>query len=53
MLSHSIKILTHICGIKKNGTDGPICKAEDRHRHIEQMYGYQEGREWEELGDWD
>ena len=22
------RILTHICGIQKNGTDEPVCKAE-------------------------
>ena len=35
------RILTHICGIQKNGTDEPVCKAEIRHRSREQMYGHQ------------
>ena len=50
------RVLTHICGIQKNGTDKPICKAE-----IEtQTYGGKNvwiprrttGR-WDKLGDWD
>ena len=49
-------MLTHICGIQKNGTDEPVCKAE-----IEtQMYGHQGGKSgggfwwcWYALGDWD
>ena len=37
-------ILTHMCGIQKNGTDGPIFKAEiETHRRREQIYGYQRG----------
>ena len=46
------RILTHICGIQKNGTNELVCKAE-----IEtQMQGEIEGRGWwwwDELGDWD
>ena len=30
-----------------------FAKQKQRHRCIEQMYGYQEGKEgWDELGDW-
>ena len=28
-------------------------KQKQRHRLREQMYGYQGGKGWEELGDWD
>ena len=31
-----------------------FAEQKQRHRHREQMYGYQRGkRAWEELGDWD
>ena len=31
-----------------------FAKHKQRHRHREEMYGYQEGsEEWDELGDWD
>ena len=35
-------ILMHMCGIYKNGIDDLICKKKkQRHRHREQIYGYQ------------
>ena len=47
-------ILTHICGIQKNSTDEPICKAEKRHRRREQTYEHLNGKGWwDKLGDWD
>ena len=46
-------ILTHICGIQKNGTDELICRAGIRCRRRGQTYGHQGGkRGWDELGDW-
>ena len=31
-----------------------FAKHKQRHRHREEMYGYQgESEEWDELGDWD
>ena len=45
-------ILTHICGIQKNGIDDPICKAEIETQTFKGMDTKGEG-EWDELGDWD
>ena len=48
----------HVCGIQKNGTDEPICKAEIE-TQIQRTYGHQAGGsaqgtgEWDKLGDWD
>ena len=39
-------VLRYICGIQKNGIDNLICKAEIETRDREQMYGYQDGKEW-------
>ena len=36
-------ILMHICGIQKNGKQ--LIPLQSRNRDIEQMYGYQGGRE--------
>ena len=38
------RILTHICGIQKNGTDELVCKAEIETQTREHTYGYQGGR---------
>ena len=49
------RILTHICGIQKNGRDEPICKAEietqTQRTNIWIPRGGSGG--WDELGDWD
>ena len=49
------RILTHICGIQKNGTDEPVCKAEIetqmQRTNIQTTKGSNGG--WDELGDWD
>ena len=49
------RILMHICGIEKNGTDELICKAEIETQmyrtHIWTPRGETGG--WDELGDWD
>ena len=37
-------ILTHICGIQKNGIDDLVCKAEVESQ-TEQTYGFQEEKE--------
>ena len=42
-------VLMHACGIYKNGTDKPICRA-----GIEmQMCGHGAGGRGDELGDWE
>ena len=52
-------ILTHICGIQKNGTDEPVCKAETdtdvENKHMDTKGGKRGGGWWwcDELGDWD
>ena len=47
------RILTHICGIQKNATDEPVCKAaietQTQRTYVWTPRG--EG-EWGELGDW-
>ena len=35
------RILMHICGIQKNGTDEPFARQKQRHRCREQTYGHQ------------
>ena len=54
------RILPHVCGIQKNGTEEPVCKAEIETQICrEQTYGHQVGKArvswwwWDELGDWD
>ena len=50
------RILTHICGIQKNGTDEPICKAEIKtqtQRTNKHMDTKGERGQWNELGDGD
>ena len=44
-------ILMHICGIQKNGTDEPICKAEIETQRTNVWTTTGEGSD--ELGDWD
>ena len=45
------RILTHICGIKKNGTDELICKAETEtdveNRRMDTKGGRSGGMDWE------
>ena len=47
-------ILTQICGIQKNSTDEPICKAEIgtqmQNKHMDTKGG---NGGWDKLGDWD
>ena len=47
-------ILTHICGIQKNGTDEPVRKAEIEtdveNKHMDTKGGKQG---WDEVGDWE
>ena len=49
------RILMHICGIQKNGTDEPVCKAEIeiqmQRTNVWTPRGENGG--WDELGDWD
>ena len=54
------RILTHICGIQKNGTDEPACRAEIetqmQRRNIQTPRGESSwGWGWwcDEFGDWD
>ena len=45
------RILTHICGIQKNGTDEPICRAGiERQMQRTDMWTRREGGGWDELG---
>ena len=48
-------ILTHICGIQKNGSDDLICKAEleTQTQRTNVWIPRGKGGVWEELGDWD
>ena len=46
-------MLTHICGIQKNGADEPLCQAETEPECREQMNGHQVGIWGDELGGWD
>ena len=50
------RILMHICGIQKNGTDEPDCKAEIetqmQRTNVWTPMG-KSGGGWDELGDWD
>ena len=42
-----------ICGIQKNGTNEPMCKAEKETQTQKQTYGHQGGKcKWGDLGDW-
>ena len=53
------RILTHICGIQKNGTDEPVCKAEIvtqmKKTNVWTPRRESGGCWWwcDELGDWD
>ena len=48
------RIIALICGIKKNDTKEPTCKAEIETQITEQTYLYQEGKAgWDGLGGWD
>ena len=49
------RILTHVRGIQKNGTDEPICKAEiETQTQRINIWTPRGGKEeWDELGDWD
>ena len=55
------RILTHICGIQKNGTDESVCRAEIetqmQRTNVWTPWGESGGGEWawwwDELGDWD
>ena len=54
------RILTHICGTQKNGTDEPVCRAEietDVEDKCMDTKGGKRGGAWwwqlDELGDWD
>ena len=50
-------ILVHICGIQKNGTDEPVCKAEIetqmQRTNVWTPRGESRDGGWDELGDWD
>ena len=47
-------ILTHICGIQKNGIDDSICKAEiEKQTQRTNIWIPRGKRGWEELGDGD
>ena len=47
------RILTHACGIQKNGTDGPICRS-GIEMQMQETDMWQQGWWWcDELGDWD
>ena len=53
-------ILMNICGIQKNGTDEPVCKAEiETQMQRTNIWTPRRGRGvggwwwWDELGDWD
>ena len=37
------RILTHVCGTQKNGTDEPVCRAEVETQMQRQTYGHQGG----------
>ena len=47
-------VLMHTCGIEKNGTDEPICKAEieTRTKRTNVWNPMGRGGRWDELGDW-
>ena len=52
------RILTHICGIQKNGTDEPVYRAEIetqmQRTNVWTPRGESgDGGWWDELGDWD
>ena len=51
------RILTHICGIQKNGTDEPVFKAEIdtdvENKRMDTKGGKCVGAWWDEMGDWD
>ena len=51
------RILTHICGIQKNGTDEPVCKAEIETQMQSTSIGTPRGERWwwwlDELRYWD
>ena len=49
------RILTHICGIQKNGTVELVCRAEieTQMQRTNVWTPRGEGGEWAELGDWD
>ena len=48
-------ILMHTCGIQKNGTDEPVCKAEIETQMQRTNVWTPRGakRGWDEWGDWD
>ena len=54
------RILMHVCGIQKNGTEEPVCKAEID-TDVENIHMDTKGGKqgwgwvwwWDELGDWD
>ena len=44
----------HVCGIQKNGTDEPVCKAEIETDVENKQMDTKGGKgRWDELGDWD
>ena len=43
----------HICRIRKNSPDEPICKAEIETQIYRKIYGPQRGKEGDKLEDWD
>ena len=45
-------ILMHICGIQKNGTDEPICKAEIETQTQRTNVWTPRGVQYDGLGDW-
>ena len=54
------RILTHICGTLKNGTDVPVCRAEIETQLYRTNVWTPRGESgrgwrwwWDELGDWD
>ena len=40
------RILTHICGTQKNGTDEPVCRAETRDTDVENKRMDTKGEKW-------
>ena len=51
---NSYRILMHICGIQKNGTDELVCKAEIKTQTQRTNIWTSKGEKvWDELGDWD
>ena len=46
-------MLTHICGIQKNGTDELTCQGINRDKDVENVWTPRGESGGDELGDWD